>query len=62
MKIKTISNMSYMDYKYYLKQPMQMIERRLNMIFAKNPKLINSLNRSNDHTLIRKYIHIPFKN
>ena len=54
MKIRTISNMSYMNYKYYLKQPMQMIERRINMITAKNPQLINSLNKGGDHPLIRK--------
>ena len=45
MKIKTISIMSYMNYKYYLDQPMQMIERRLNTIIAKNPELINVLDR-----------------
>ena len=39
---------------------MQMIERRLNMNNAKNPQLINSLNRGNDHPLIRKVIHISF--
>ena len=30
-----------MNYKYYIKQPMQMIERRLNMIIAKNPQLVD---------------------
>ena len=60
MKIKTISDFSYMNYKYYLKQPMQMVERRLNINIAKNPQLINSLNRSSDHPFVRKYINIPF--
>ena len=60
MKIKTISNFSYMNYKYYLNQLMQMIEKRLSLIIAKNPKLINSLNRGSDHPLIRKYIDVPF--
>ena len=32
MKIKTISNMSFMNYKYFLEQPMQMIERRLSVL------------------------------
>ena len=41
---------------------MQMIERRLNMIIAENPQLKNSLKRSSDHLLIRKYSHIPFNN
>ena len=40
---------------------MQMIERRLNIIIAKNPQLINSLNRGYDHPLIRKNIHKQFK-
>ena len=62
MKIEAISNMSYMKYKYYLEQPMQLTERRLNMINAKNPQPKNSLNTGRDHTLIRKHIHIPFNN
>ena len=61
IKINTINNMS-LNYKYYLKQPMQMIERRLKMITAKNPQIINLLNRGGDHLLIRKYIDIPFIN
>ena len=60
MKIKTISNISYLNYKYYLKQPIQMIERRFNIIIAKNTQLISSLNRSSDLLLVRKFIHIPF--
>ena len=49
-----------MNYKYYLNQPMQMIEQRLSMKIAKNPQLITLLNGGGDHPLIRKYIHIPF--
>ena len=60
MKIKTISNFSYMDYKYYLNQQMQMIEQRLNMNNATNPQLINSVKREIDHSLVGKYIFIPF--
>ena len=62
MKITTNINMIYMNSKYYLKEPMQMVERRLNMIIAKNPQLTNSLNRGSDHPLITKYLHIPFNN
>ena len=62
MKIKTISTFSYMNYKYYLKQPMPMIERGKIMIIAKNPQIVNSLNRVSDHPLIRKYTDNPFKN
>ena len=60
MRIKTIGNKSYINYNYYLKQPMQMIERRLNMNLAENPQLIYSLKRGSDHLLIKKYIHFPF--
>ena len=34
---------------------MSMVERRMNIIIAKNPSLINSLDRSKNHPLIRKY-------
>ena len=47
-----------MTYDNYNKHPMQAIELKLNMIFAKNPHLINSHNRSHNHPLIRKYFHI----
>ena len=51
-----------MTYKHYINQPMSMCERRLNLIIAKNPHLINSIDRSKNHPLIRKYSHIPFNN
>ena len=60
LKIKSFNNMRYMNYKYHLKQPMQMIEQRTKMIIAKYPQLINSLDRDGDHPLITTYIHIPF--
>ena len=41
---------------------MHSVERRINMIIAKNPQLINSLDRNTNHPLIRKYSHIPFNN
>ena len=58
MIIKTNSCMCNMSYKYYINQPMSMLERRINMIIAKNPQLINSLDRNKNHPLIRKYPHI----
>ena len=39
---------------------MPMVERRINVIIAKNPQLINSIDRNKNHPLIRKYSHIPF--
>ena len=50
--IKTISHRCNMTYKHYLKQPMSMCERKLNMIIAKNPTLLNSLKRYHNHPLI----------
>ena len=41
---------------------MQAIEIKLNMIIAKNPQLITSLDRNKNHPLIRKYSHIPVIN
>ena len=41
-------------------QPMSMCERKIKMNIAKNPRLINSLDRNKNHPLIRKYSDIPF--
>ena len=62
MIINTISCLCSMAYKHYLNNPMSMLERRLNYIIAKNPKLIIAPNRNKNHPLIRKYNHIPFHN
>ena len=45
MIINTISCMCNMNYKYYINRPMSMLERRKNMIIAKNPQL-KKVNRS----------------
>ena len=62
MVFQTISDRRNMTYKYYLNQPISMCEIKINMIIAKNPQLINSLDRNKNHPLIRKYSHIPFNN
>ena len=54
MKVKSISNFSYMN------QPIKMIEQRINMNIAKHRQLIISLNRGNDHPLIKNYKDIPY--
>ena len=58
MIIKTITCKCNMSYKYYINQPMSMLERRINFIIAKKSKLIKSLDRNKNHPLIRKYSHI----
>ena len=37
---------------------MSMLERRINMIIAKNPQLLNALDGTKNHPLIRKFFHI----
>ena len=44
-----------MTLEFYKKMHMSMIERRLNIIIAKNPSLLKSLNQTTNHPLIRKY-------
>ena len=58
MIIKTISDNCNITYKHYINQPMQMIERRLNFVIGRSPQLINVLDRSKNHPLIRKSSHI----
>ena len=58
MIIKTISCKCNMCYKYYINHPMSKLERRIKMIIARNPQLINLLDRTKNHPLIRKYSHI----
>ena len=57
MIINSISCLCNMSYKYYLNNPMSMLERRINYIIAKNPILINALDKNKKHPLIRKYLN-----
>ena len=43
---------------YYMKQPMHFLERRLNMLIAKNPHLRNLLDRSHRLCPTTRYSHI----
>ena len=51
-----------MSYEHYINQLLSMCEGKVNFNFARNPKLINSLDHNKNHPLIRKYSHIPFNN
>ena len=51
-----------MTYEHYINQTMRMCERKINVNIARNPHLIGSLDRSENHPLIRIYSHIPFIN
>ena len=62
MTINTNFDRCGMTYANYISLPMSMCERRLNFVNIKNPELINYLDRSTNHLLIRKYSQIPFNN
>ena len=62
MTMNSISDKCKMTYENYNNNPMPMVERRLNMIFAKNPSLIKSFDRNKNHPLMRKYSHISIIN
>ena len=60
--LETNNDICNMTYKYYKNLSMSMVERRINIIIAKNSELINNFDRNKNHPLIRKYSHIPFNN
>ena len=62
MAFNTIIDKSNITYENYMNKPMSLCERNKNLNFAKNPQLISSSVRNENHHSIRKYSHIPFKN
>ena len=54
MEFSMISCRCNMTYKKYMNCPMSMLERLKNMVIAKNPSLIKSLDIKENHPLIRK--------
>ena len=58
MNNTTVNSKMYMTYHNSITHPMQAIDIKSNMIIAKNPHLINSVNRSHNHPLSQKYSHI----
>ena len=56
----SVTYIRYMIFESYNKRPMQMNELKLRMINDQNPYLMNAFNRNVNHTLNRKYSHIPF--
>ena len=47
LSITFISSSENIRYEYYLKQPMQSIEKNLNRLNYKNPKLVQEVNQQN---------------
>ena len=62
MNFTTVNDKMNMSYEKYIKRPMQAVEMNLDMIDAKNPNLINSLERFHNLPVITKDSHIPFVN
>ena len=58
LNIEKISDKESLSYEHYIKKPIHMFERRLNMIISRKPHLINALDISVNHPLIRKVSHI----
>ena len=56
--LKTINDRCNMTLEVYKNIPKSMIERRLNIIVAKNPSIIKSLDQTTNHPLIRKVSHL----
>ena len=54
MNILILIDKCNITYKSYINSPMPMVERRINLIIAKNPVLINSFDRNKNHPLIGK--------
>ena len=59
VNIKTNTNKRFMKYEHYINQPIQAVELKINKIIARNPHLIQSLDRNLICPLNRKYSHIP---
>ena len=62
MHISILFDKCNITYKNYINSPTPMFERRTISNIAKNPHLINTLDRTKNHPLIRKYSYIPFNN
>ena len=56
--IYTMNHRCNITYRYYMKQPMHFLERRLKMVIAKNYHLRNLLDQSHRLCLITRYSHI----
>ena len=54
MTINTINYKCKITYENFLNNPISMCERMIKSNFAKNPQLINSLDRNKNHPLIKK--------
>ena len=56
----TIANKMDMSYDFYIKHNMHDVEWKLNAMVNRKKNLINKIDRSKYHPLIRKFSHVPF--
>ena len=56
--IYTMNHRCDITYGYYMKQPMHFLERRLNMLIARNPHLRKLLDQSHTLCLITRCSHM----
>ena len=54
MGIGTVSSIRHMTYDFYFRPPMQMVKLKIDMIIVENVHLIETLDRSINHPLLRK--------
>ena len=57
LNIITLANKMNMLYDFYINHIIHAVERKINMIIARNPNLIKSSNRFHNHPIKRKYSH-----
>ena len=58
MEISIISCRCNMTYKNYMNSPMSLLEIYINMVIAKNPSLVKSLNFKENHLITRNYDYL----
>ena len=62
MNISVIFDKCNITFENYINNPVDMIERRVNINFAKNPELIYFFDRNINLPLVRKFSHIHLNN
>ena len=60
MCITSVSKKRHMTFELYSKEPMQMVEMKLNMIIDENPHLIKTLETNVNHAFFRNYSDVQF--
>ena len=59
IRLLAIKDTRFLNY-FHIKEPMKMLELKLDMIIDKNPYLTNALHRSVIHPFSGRYSYIPY--